>query len=91
LFYDIAACRVLNGLVLPMFLAVNMHCISVIFHMQTACLGSVLWEAKSEHFMTTWSSFNVLVMPDFNQDGVPELVTAHSSDPRFPPEVEEFV
>jgi len=49
-----------------------------------------LWEAKSEHFTTTWSSFNVLVMPDFNADGVPELVTAHSSDPRFPPEVDEL-
>jgi len=51
------------------------------------CLGSVFWEAKSEHFVTTWSSFNVVVMPDFTGDGVAELVTAHSSDPRFPPEV----
>jgi len=51
------------------------------------CLGSVFWEAKSVNFMTTWSSFNVLVMPDFTGDGVPELITAHSSDPRFPPEV----
>jgi len=53
------------------------------------CLGSVLWEAKSEHFVATWSSFNVAVMPDFTGDGVPELITAHSSDPRFPPEVNE--
>jgi len=36
----------------------------------------------------TWSSFNVLLMPDFTGDGIRELVTAHSSDPRFPPEVE---
>jgi len=53
-------------------------------------LGSVLWEAKSEHFVATWSSFNVVVMPDFTGDGVPELITAHSSDPRFPPEVKQF-
>jgi len=41
--------------------------------------------------MPTWSSFNVLVLPDFNGDCVSELLTAHSSDPRFPPEVEELI
>ena len=41
--------------------------------------------------MSTWSSFNVLVLPDFTGDGVAELLTAHSSDPRFPPEVDEFI
>lgn len=54
------------------------------------CTGSVFWEAKSKHFMMTWSSFNVLVIPDFTGDGIPELVTAHSSDPRFPPEVKDI-
>jgi len=38
-----------------------------------------------------WSSFNVLVLPDFTGDGVSELLTAHSSDPRFPAEVEELI
>jgi len=50
-------------------------------------LGSVFWEAKSEHFVSTWSSFNVVVMPDLTGDGAAELITAHSSDRRFPPEV----
>lgn len=54
-------------------------------------LGSVFWEAKSAHFVATWNSFNVVVMPDFTGDGVSELVTAHSSDPRFPPEVKKVL
>jgi len=41
--------------------------------------------------MSMWSSFNVLVLPDFTDDGIPELLTAHSSDPRFPPEVEVLI
>jgi len=53
-------------------------------------LGSVFWEAKSDHFVSTWSSFNVVLMPDFTGDGVPELITAHSADPKFPTEVNNF-
>jgi hypothetical protein len=45
--------------------------------------GVILWQAVSEHFMPVWSSFGVLVLPDFSGDGVPELLLPHSSDPRF--------
>ena len=37
-----------------------------------------------------WNTYNVLVIPDMNKDGVPDLVVAHGGDPSFPPEVNNF-
>jgi len=37
--------------------------------------------------MGVWSSFGVVLLPDFTNDGVPELLLPHSSDPRFLEEV----
>lgn len=34
-----------------------------------------------------WNIYNVLIIPDMNQDGVLDLVVAHGGDPTFPPEV----
>ena len=52
--------------------------------------GKVLWHADVSFMNESWSCFNVCILPDFNDDGVPELLLSHSSDPRFPPEVGRF-
>lgn len=54
---------------------------------QLFLLGSVFWTAESSSLVDLWSAFNVVILPDFNGDGVPEVLLPHSSDPRFPPEV----
>lgn len=51
--------------------------------------GTVFWTADSTVLVDQWSSFNVVILPDLNDDKIPEILLPHSSDPRFPPEVDD--
>ena len=34
-----------------------------------------------------WNVYSILALPDFNNDGVPEILIAHGGDPAFHAEV----
>ncbi|KAI0222414.1 hypothetical protein LSAT2_026355 [Lamellibrachia satsuma] len=45
--------------------------------------GTILWSIDDGVIHRTWNFYNVLIMPDFTQDGVPEILLSHGGDPRF--------
>ncbi|KAK2166849.1 hypothetical protein LSH36_34g01067 [Paralvinella palmiformis] len=49
--------------------------------------GHVFWRGDQSQMEEIWNIYNVLIIPDMNQDGVLDLVVAHGGDPTFPPEV----
>jgi len=51
------------------------------------CQGHVFWRGDQSQMEEIWNIYNVLIIPDMNQDGVLDLVVAHGGDPTFPPEV----
>ena len=50
-------------------------------------VGEVFWTGEDRVMVDKWNSYNVLILPDFTNDGVPELLLAHGGDLTFPPEV----
>ncbi|KAI0219155.1 hypothetical protein LSAT2_029236 [Lamellibrachia satsuma] len=45
--------------------------------------GKVLWQVDQSVVHQTWNVYNVLVMSDFTQDGVPEVLLSQGGDPKF--------
>ena len=45
--------------------------------------GSLLWSVDEGVVHRMWNFYNVLVMPDFTGDGVPEVLLSHGGDPSF--------
>ncbi|KAI0227420.1 hypothetical protein LSAT2_022100 [Lamellibrachia satsuma] len=45
--------------------------------------GKVLWQVDQSVVHQTWNFYNVLVMSDFTQDGVPEVLLSQGGDPKF--------
>ncbi|KAI0211987.1 hypothetical protein LSAT2_003139 [Lamellibrachia satsuma] len=45
--------------------------------------GKVLWQVDQSVVHQSWNFYNVLVMSDFTQDGVPEVLLSHGGDPKF--------
>ncbi|ELT88975.1 hypothetical protein CAPTEDRAFT_188461 [Capitella teleta] len=48
--------------------------------------GTVLWNGDRNALEDTWNTYAPLLVPDFTQDGIPELVVAHGGDPNFLPQ-----
>ena len=47
----------------------------------------MLWQVEQKVVHQTWNFYNVLVMSDFTQDGVPEVLLSQGGDPKFDAEV----
>ncbi|KAK2179236.1 hypothetical protein NP493_504g03043 [Ridgeia piscesae] len=45
--------------------------------------GKVLWHVDHSVVHQSWNFYNVLVMPDFTGDGVPEVLLPHGGEPKF--------
>ncbi|KAI0227422.1 hypothetical protein LSAT2_022102 [Lamellibrachia satsuma] len=45
--------------------------------------GKVLWQVDQRVVHQSWNFYNVLVMSDFTQDGVPEVLLSQGGDPTF--------
>ena len=57
------------------------ECAAVVYSVCAA--GTILWSIDDGVIHRTWNFYNVLIMPDFTQDGVPEILLSHGGDPRF--------
>ena len=44
----------------------------------------VLWREDTSVLNGVWNTYNVVVLPDLNNDAIPELLLAHGGDPSFP-------
>ncbi|KAI0236790.1 hypothetical protein LSAT2_012668 [Lamellibrachia satsuma] len=45
--------------------------------------GKVLWQVDQSVVHQSWNFYNVLVMSDFTQDGVPDILLSQGGDPNF--------
>jgi hypothetical protein len=61
--------------------------VSFFMHLRFIVLGTVHWTGDSSYLDETWNTYAPLIVPDFTQDGVPELIVAHGGDPSFLPQV----
>ena len=43
----------------------------------------MLWHVDQSVVHQSWNFYNVLVMSDFTQDGVPEVLLSQGGDPKF--------
>ena len=65
-------------------LHVYCRCTACVLHVYcTVSSGSQLWSVDEGVVHMTWNFYNVLVMPDFTDDGIPELLLSHGGDPRY--------
>ncbi len=49
--------------------------------------GAVLWSVDAQHMNVDWNVYQALPLPDWDADGVPELLVAHGGDFKYGPEV----
>ena len=50
-------------------------------------VGSVLWREDLSVTGDGWNTYNVLVLPDLTNDGIPEVILPNGGDPKYEPEV----
>lgn len=48
--------------------------------------GKILWLGDNNLIKPTWNTYQVLALPDFDQDGVPEVLVTNGGDPDKDPE-----
>ena len=49
--------------------------------------GHMLWIGDEKFIKSTWNIYQVLALPDFNEDGIPELLISNGGDPSKNPKV----
>ena len=50
-------------------------------------LGAVLWNVEDKFLNIDWNVYQALPLPDWDNDGIPELLVAHGGDFKYGPEV----
>ena len=47
----------------------------------------MLWNVESKFINIDWNVYQALPLPDWDNDGIPELLVAHGGDFKYGPEV----
>jgi hypothetical protein len=45
--------------------------------------GKHIWESTSPFFTKTWNFYQAMALPDFNGDGVKEILVMHGGNPNI--------